>query len=91
MKRAVLIPAIAVTLGGCALQPARTTTDRAALTEPPAWHKTPAPGGGTPGSSALVCLPSDSAYLVRDLTRPWAERVYLLADGATCRPPRRVS
>ena len=50
----------------------------AALTE--AGHSRVAPVPAAP------CPPPESALRERDLTVPYPERLYLLADGSLCRP-----
>lgn len=42
--------------------------------------------GQTAATTRPDCRSPSAPYLVRDLTRPWRERVYLLPDGSRCRP-----
>lgn len=80
---------IAAGLGGCASVRPPATAEAPRALDP---HILPidtasATPAGNPAVAALpACPPSDAAYRVRDLTRPWHDRVYLLPDGGTCRP-----
>ncbi len=46
------------------------------------WHASPARG--------RPCPPNEAAYRVRDLTKPWSQRRYLLPSGELCTPQRRI-
>jgi len=77
--------------GGCVFLPQQTGADDAEpITHgniiPPSASVSASLTGTAVTAPAHTCPPPGAQYRVRDLTRPWRERAYLLPDGATCRP-----
>ncbi len=89
----LLLTSLVLGTGGCSFLPYQASpvndpdtlmlpTDTAPPAPVPATHDRVAAIQRPP-----ICPPLDNTHRrIRDLTRPWRDRCYLLPDGHTCRP-----